>query len=97
MINKYYTGVDNSATPDDYEYNNKETVDVTATITISTKLSVDDYELSDSGINEDGHYSILDFSNCDLNKAFKEQVLPKLSSLNIDDYEVELVNRYKAI
>ena len=84
MINKYYTGVDNSATPDDYEYNNKETVDVT-------------YEVSDSGINEDGHYSILDFSNCDLNKAFKEQVLHKLGNLNIDDYEVELVNRYKAI
>ena len=70
MINKYYTGVDNSSTPDDYEYNNKEIIDVTATITISTKLSVDDYEVSDSGINEDGHYSILDFSNCDLNKAF---------------------------
>ena len=97
MINKYYTGVDNSSTPDDYEYNNKEIIDVTATITISTKLSVDDYEVSDSGINEDGHYSILDFNNCDLKKAFKEQVLHKLGNLNIDDYEVELVNRYKAI
>ena len=85
MINKYYTGVDNSATPDDYEYNNKETVDVTATITISTKLSVDDYEVSDSGINEDGHYSTAyDMAVIARNLVNHEEIL-KFSSV-YEDY-----------
>lgn len=97
MVSKYYTGVDNSSTPDDYECNNKESINVTATITISTKLLVDDYEIADSGVDEDGPYSILDFSNCDLKKAFREQVLPKLGNLNVEDYEVELIDKYKAV
>lgn len=84
-------------------------VEVTISVTLSktVKIKVSDYEIIDSGKDEDGeHFEDIDYSNCDLKKAVKEQIilpheayahmLPKtklcedLKGWNVDDYEIVL-------
>ena len=84
-------------------------VEVTISVTLSktVKIKVSDYEIIDSGKDEDGeHFEDIDYSNCDLKKAVKEQItLPHeaytritkkgklyedLKDWNVDDYEVIL-------
>lgn len=52
-------------------------IEVTVSVTLSKtiKIKVSDYEITDSGKDEDGqYYEDIDYSNCDLKKAVEEQV-----------------------
>lgn len=92
-------------------YNEGETpekeIEVTVSVTLSktVKIKVSDYEIIDSGKDEDGEYfRDIDYSNCDLQNAVKEQItLPQnaykrivkkgklyedLKGWNVDDFEV---------
>lgn len=81
-------------------YNEVETpereIEVTVSVTLSktVKIKVSDYEIIDSGKDEDGeHFEDIDYSNCDLKSAVKEQVkLPQdiYKSWDVDDFEVIL-------
>lgn len=62
-------------------YNEVETpereIEVTVSVTLSktVKIKVSDYEIIDSGKDEDGeHFEDIDYSNCDLKKAVEEQI-----------------------
>ena len=72
-------------------------VEVTVSITLSktVKIYVDDYIQEAPEVDEDGHYykGDIDFSECNLSKAVKEQItLPneKVEGWNVDDFEVNL-------
>ena len=81
-------------------YNEVETpereIEVTVSVTLSktVKIKVSDYEIIDSGKDEDGeHFEDIDYSNCDLKSAVKEQItLPQdtCKGWDVDDYEVIL-------
>lgn len=89
--------------------NPEKEIEVTVSITLSktVKVSVSDYEITDSGRDEDGDYfESIDYSNCDLKGAVKEQILlpheayttqlqetkawNDLKDWNVDDFEVIL-------
>lgn len=81
-------------------------IEVTVSITLSKTMNikVDDYEIIDSGIDEDGEYfEDIDYSNCDINTAVENQIiLPQeayqyvftkrakedLQNWNVDEMEV---------
>lgn len=72
-------------------------IEVTVSITLSktVKIYVDDYIQEAPEVDEDGHYykGDIDFSECNLSKAVKEQItLPneKVEGWNVDDFEVNL-------
>ena len=75
----YPMGSDTSSAPwNQVEYPEKE-IEVTVSITLSKtlKINVDDYEVYEEE-DEDGHYEVVNFDNCDLIKAVEEQyVLPQ--------------------
>lgn len=75
----YPMGSDTSSAPwNQVEYPEKE-IEVTVSITLSKtlKIDVDDYEVYEEE-DEDGHYEVVNFDNCDLIKAVEEQyVLPQ--------------------
>lgn len=92
----YPLGADTKDAPwNEVEPSEKE-VEVTISITLSktVKIKVSDYEIIDSGKDEDGeHFEDIDYSNCDLKKAVKEQItLPQdtCKGWDIDDFEVIL-------
>ena len=61
-------------------------IEVTVSITLSktVKVLVTDYDV-DEGVDEDGAYRTLDFSNTNLQAAVEEQViLPQDASLYVD-------------
>ena len=66
-------------------------VDVTLTLHKTVIIKVDDYEVTDSGKDEDGeYYEDIDYSNCDLVSSVKEQVdMPK--DWEIENLEVEIL------
>ena len=89
--------------------NPEREIEVTVSVTLSktVKIKVSDYEITDSGKDEDGEYfEDIDYSNCDLKGAVKEQViLPQsahmyvkgnskvqedLSNWYVDDLEINL-------
>ena len=61
--------------------NPEREIEVTVSVTLSktVKIKVSDYEITDSGKDEDGEYfEDIDYSNCDLKGAVEEQfVLPQ--------------------
>ena len=83
-------------------------IEVTVSVTLSKtfKVSVNDYKVIDSGVDEDGlYYEDIDYSECNLKQAVEDQIfLPyeasdyidsqvvkeDLKGWNIDDFEVEL-------
>lgn len=70
-------------------------IEVTVSITLSktVKVYVDDYIEEAPEVDEDGRYykGNIDFSNCDLKSAVKNQVLlPNEKDWNVDDFEVML-------
>ena len=91
--------------PWNQEDNPEKEIEVTVSVTLSktVKVRVSDYEITDSGRDEDGEYS-----NCDLKGAVEEQIVlpqkawdyiaPKtkrevnaifdLKDWNVDDFEV---------
>ena len=58
--------------------NPKKEIEVTVSVTLSktVKIKVSDYEIADSGKDEDGGYlEDVDYSNCDLKGAVEEQIV----------------------
>ena len=58
--------------------NPKREIDVTVSVTLSktVKIKISDYEITDSGKDEDGEYfEDIDCSNCDLKSAVEEQII----------------------
>ena len=93
MNNNYPAG---SNTPDapwnevDPEVRSVE-VEITLTLTKRVNLKVTDYELIEQGVDKDGvYFEDIDFSNCDIDSAVKEQVdFPK--NWIIEDIDTEIV------
>lgn len=90
----YPLGTDNEDAPWNQKDNPEREVEVTISVTLSktVKIKVPDYKIIDSGKDEDGEYfEDIDYSNCDLKRAVKEQVkLPQdiYKSWSVDDFEV---------
>ena len=66
-------------------------VEVTVTLKKKIKILVDDYDISDSGFDEDGnYYEDIDYSECNLVDAVKSQhILPQEAA----DYIVTNTNK----
>lgn len=92
----YPLGADTKDAPWNEVETPEREIEVTISVTLSktVKIKVSDYEIIDSGKDEDGeHFEDIDYSNCDLKKAVKEQItLPQdtCKGWNVDDYEVIL-------
>ena len=67
--------------------NPEREIEVTVSVTLSktVKIKVSDYEITDSGKDEDGEYfEDIDYSNCDLKGAVEEQiVLPQTAHMYV--------------
>lgn len=82
----YPLGADTSDAPWNQEDLQEREIEVTVSVTISStvKVKVSDYEVIDSGKDEDGHYyEHIDYSNCDLKKAVEEQIILPLEAYDI--------------
>ena len=105
----YPMGADTKDAPWNQVDNPEREIEVTVSVTLSktVKIKVSDYEITDSGKDEDGEYfEDIDYSNCNLKDAVKEQViLPQsahmyvkgnskvqedLSNWYVDDLEINL-------
>ena len=74
----YPMGSDTKDAPWNQVDNPKREIDVTVSVTLSktVKIKVSDYEITDSGKDEDGEYfEDIDCSNCDLKSAVEEQII----------------------
>ena len=83
----YPMGADTKDAPWNQVDNPKREIDVTVSVTLSktVKIKVSDYEITDSGRDEDGEYfEDIDYSNCDLKGAVEEQiVLPQSAHMYV--------------
>lgn len=76
-MDNYPIGADTSDAPWNQVENPEREVEVTISITLSktVKIKVNDYEIVDSGKDEDGEYfEDIDYSNCDLKSTVEEQL-----------------------
>ena len=76
-MDNYPIGTDTPDAPWNQVENPEREVEVTISITLSktVKIKVKDYEIVDSGRDEDGEYfEDIDYSNCDLKSAVEEQL-----------------------
>ena len=74
----YPMGSDTKDAPWNQVDNPKREIDVTVSVTLSktVKIKISDYEITDSGKDEDGEYfEDIDCSNCDLKSAVEEQIV----------------------
>ena len=74
----YPMGADTKDAPWNQADNPEREIEVTVSVTLSktVKIKVSDYEITDSGKDEDGEYfEDIDYSNCDLKGAVEEQVI----------------------
>ena len=74
----YPCGTDGPNAPWNQVDNPEREIDVTVSVTLSktVKIKVSDYEITDSGKDEDGEYfEDIDCSNCDLKSAVEEQIV----------------------
>lgn len=74
----YPLGVDNPNAPWNQEENPEREIEVTVSVTLSKtiKIKVSDYDIIDSGKDEDGEsFEDIDYSTCNLEKAVKEQII----------------------
>ena len=74
----YPCGTDGPNAPWNQVDNPEREIDVTVSVTLSktVKIKVSDYEITDSGKDEDGEYfEDIDYSNCDLKSAVEEQII----------------------
>lgn len=73
--------------------NKPKEVEVTVSVTLSktVKIKVNDYDVINQGIDEDGNFfENIDYSNCNITNAVEEQVLlPQyyMKDWNVDDFE----------
>ena len=83
----YPCGTDEPNAPWNQVDNPEREIDVTVSVTLSktVKIKVSDYEITDSGKDEDGEYfEDIDCSNCDLKSAVEEQiVLPQSAHMYV--------------
>ena len=73
----YPIGADTKNAPWNQTDNPEREIEVTVSVTLSKtiKIRVSDYEIIDSGKDEDGEYfEDIDYSNCDLKKTVEEQI-----------------------
>lgn len=73
----YPIGADTKNAPWNQTDNPEREIEVTVSVTLSKtiKIKVSDYEIIDSGKDEDGEYfEDIDYSDCDLKKAVEEQI-----------------------
>lgn len=71
--------------------NPEREIEVTVSLTISKtmKVSVSDYEILDSGKDEDeNYYEDIDYSNCDLKEAVENQHILPTHGWDVDEFEV---------
>lgn len=84
----YPMGADTKDAPWNQVDNPEREIEVTVSITLSktVKIKVSDYEITDSGKDEDGEYfEDIDCSNCDLKSAVEEQiVLPQTAHIYVE-------------
>lgn len=84
----YPMGADTKDAPWNQVDNPEREIDVTVSVTLSktVKIKVSDYEITDSGKDEDGEYfEDIDYSNCDLKSAVEEQiVLPQSAYMYVE-------------
>ena len=74
----YPCGTNGPNAPWNQADNPEREIEVTVSVTLSktVKIKVSDYEITDSGKDEDGEYfEDIDYSNCDLKGAVEEQVI----------------------
>lgn len=74
----YPMGADTKDAPWNQADNPEREIEVTVSVTLSktVKIKVSDYEINDSGKDEDGEYfEDIDYSNCYLKGAVEEQVI----------------------
>lgn len=83
----YPCGTDEPNAPWNQVDNPEREIEVTVSVTLSktVKIKVSDYEITDSGKDEDGEYfEDIDYSNCDLKGAVEEQiVLPQSAHMYV--------------
>ena len=83
----YPMGADTKAAPWNQVDNPEREIEVTVSVTLSktVKIKVSDYEITDSGKDEDSEYfEDIDYSNCDLKDAVEEQiVLPQSAHMYV--------------
>ena len=83
----YPMGADTPDAPWNQVDNPEREIEVTVSVTLSktVKIKVSDYEITDSGKDEDGEYfEDIDCSNCDLKSAVEEQiVLPQSAHIYV--------------
>lgn len=73
----YPMGADTKDAPWNQVDNPEREIEVTVSVTLSktVKIKVSDYEITDSGKDEDGEYfEDIDYSNCDLKGAVEGQI-----------------------
>ena len=84
----YPMGADTKDAPWNQVDNPEREIDVTVSVTLSktVKIKVSDYEITDSGKDEEGEYfEDIDCSNCDLKSAVEEQiVLPQSAHIYVE-------------
>ena len=74
----YPLGADNPDAPWNQKENPEREIEVTVSVTLSKtiKVKVSDYDIINSGKDEDGEYfEEVDYSNCDLKSAVEEQIV----------------------
>ena len=74
----YPMGADTKDAPWNQVDNPEREIEVTVSVTLSktVKIKVSDYEITDSGKDEDGEYfEDIDYSNCDLKGAVEGQIV----------------------
>lgn len=83
----YPLGADTKDAPWNQVDNPEREIEVTVSVTLSktVKIKVSDYEITDSGKDEDGNYfEDIDYSNCDLKGAAEKQiVLPQTAHMYV--------------
>lgn len=88
----YPVGADTKDAPWNQDDNPEREIEVTVSVSLSktVRIKVSDYEITDSGKDEDGKYfEDIDYSNCDLKGAVEEQVyLPQEAGQLIEDFAI---------
>lgn len=88
----YPVGADNAEAPWNQVDNPEREIEVTVSVTLSktVKIKVSDYQITDSGKDEDGEYfEDIDYSNCDLKEAVVNQTyLPSDAGIILRDSDV---------
>ena len=77
-MDNYPMGANTPNAPCDQVDSPEREIEVTVSVILSktVRISVSDYEITDSGKDEDGEYfENIDYSNCDLKCAVEEQIV----------------------